>query len=102
MTRSLTLALLSVFLWLPTWAEEASVIEGRIQDAGPSIYMEGSHELVDSQGVLVARLSGMKHDVDLNAYKGEWVQLTGEWRPTVEAGGKIFEVRTAAQPSCVR
>lgn len=68
-------------------------LEGMIQPAGPSIYMEGSHELVDADGELVARLSGQKSEIDLDAFQGDWVVVEGDWRPTVEAGGKLFEVR---------
>lgn len=66
-------------------------LEGRLSAAGPSIYMEGSHELRDASGKVIARLSGLKADLDLQSYEGEWVKVTGAWRPTVEAGGKIFE-----------
>jgi hypothetical protein len=97
-TLARTLLLMLLLLLCPAGAEEkschasANALEGRIQAAGPSIYMEGSHELVDGTGELVARLSGLEHKVDLASYDGRQVKLFGSWRPTVEAGGKIFEV----------
>jgi hypothetical protein len=94
--RHTVLLLLSAFLLLTAvrGEEASSVIEGRLQPAGPSIYMEGSYELVNSKGELLARLSGLRYKVDLSPYENRWVTLTGEWRPTVESGGKIFEVRS--------
>ncbi len=92
------LIFLLLLLFSPVWADSkdcqcsANSLEGRIQPAGPSIYMEGSHELFDDAGKSVARLSGLEHEIDLTAYDGRQVKLTGAWRPTVEAGGKIFEV----------
>lgn len=73
-------------------------IEGRIAPAGPSIYMEGSHELLDRSGKVIARLSGLKANFDLSAHEGQWVKVLGDWRPTVEAGGKIFEVTGVTAP----
>lgn len=100
MGNSIVKALLALLLFSAASAEEVStVIEGTVQAAGPSIYMEGSHELVNSQGELLARLSGRQFEVDLDCYKGKKVRLTGEWRPTVEAGGQIFEVRSVALPT---
>lgn len=98
MPRTFRLHLVALFLLLTVaaFADDkkcaAASLEGKLQTAGPSIYMEGSHELVDSSGKTVARLSGMQNDVDLTTYDGQQVKLTGSWRPTVEAGGKIFEV----------
>lgn len=74
--------------------QTGTTLEGNLSAAGPSIYMEGSHELKDAEGELLARLSGREHEVDLNAFLGEWVKVSGEWKPTVEAGGKIFEVQS--------
>lgn len=91
----------------PVWAEKRrctckpcacdqskgeSTLEGRIAPAGPSIYMEGSHELHDASGKAIARISGLKAELDLHRYEGQWVKVSGNWRPTVEAGGKILEV----------
>jgi hypothetical protein len=108
MPRLKNFSLLLMLLWLTTgslWAESHEpllTLQGRVQPAGPSIYMEGSHELVDSKGHLIARLSGARHEVDLAAVAGQWVSLRGCWRPTVEAGGRLFEVceieRSEANP----
>lgn len=73
-------------------------LEGRIAPAGPSIYMEGSHELHDGSGKVVARLSALGSGVDLQAHEGQWVKIQGAWKPTVEAGGKILEV-TSLSPA---
>jgi hypothetical protein len=95
MRQVIMMIMTTMVLALASTAEDAfSVIEGRVRPAGPSIYMEGSHELVDAEDKLLARLSGMRYEVDLSPYDGQYVKLTGEWRPTVEEGGKIFEVRS--------
>lgn len=70
-------------------------LEGRVVPAGPSFYMEGSHLLVDSSGKEIARLSGLKAQLDLSNLEGQWLKILGRWKPTVEADGKIFEVSGA-------
>lgn len=94
MRRIVLIWLLVLFASAAGWADRPQMVslEGLVQPAGPSIYMEGSHELHDSKGLLIARLSGKKHNLDLRPVENRWVKLCGEWRSTVEAGGTIFEV----------
>lgn len=100
--RNSILILLALLIFAPgtAWAEKeqaATTLEGRVQPAGPSIYMEGSHELVDANGKQIARLSGSCEEVDLASVEGRWVRVTGAWQPTIEAGGRIFVVSGIAE-----
>lgn len=104
MRRICLTLLLVLFASVSVWADRAGMVslEGQVQPAGPSIFMEGSHELHDSKGRLIARLSGKAHNVDLSKVEDEWVKLWGEWKPSVEAGGQIFEVHSLALLSHAR
>lgn len=102
MRPNLPILLLTLLLGTLAWAEPETAVlhlEGRVQPAGPSIYMEGSHELVDAKGQLIARLSGAQNEISLADVEGQWVRLGGAWRPTVEAGGRIFEVSEVGEPT---
>lgn len=65
---------------------------GIVQPAGISIYMQGTHRLVLSDGRFLLLESDT---LDLNGYVGEEVNLKGSIRPTVEAGGQIMRVEEA-------
>jgi hypothetical protein len=65
---------------------------GIIQPSGISIFMQGSHRLVLSDGRFILLESD---SVDLNGYVGEETDVTGAVRPTVEAGGTIMRVEEA-------
>ena len=62
---------------------------GTVKPAGISIYQEGTHRLVLSDGKFILLESG---SVDLNGYVGEKADLYGAIRPTVEEGGMIMRV----------
>jgi len=71
-------------------AETHNVIySGRIQPAGVSIFMEGTHRLILPDGRFILLQS---ETVDLNGYVGEEAEVTGAVRPTVEQGGTIMRV----------
>lgn len=65
---------------------------GIVQPAGISIYMQGSHRLLLSDGRFILIES---EGVDLNGYVGEEVELSGSSRPTVEGSGIIMRVEKA-------
>ena len=98
MRRIHLLLIATIFATTAGWADRTRMVslEGQVQPAGPSIYMQGSHELQDAKGKLIAHLSGREHNVDLSKAEDEWVKVWGEWKPTVEAGGQIFEVHSMA------
>ena len=63
--------------------------KGIVKPAGISIYMQGSHRLVLSDGRFILLESDT---VDLNGYVNEEVEVIGALRPTVEAGSMIMRV----------
>ncbi|MBI3332421.1 hypothetical protein HYZ99_05730 [Candidatus Peregrinibacteria bacterium] len=63
---------------------------GVVEEAGISIYMEGSHRLALPDGRVLLLQS---ESLELDDYVGEDVLATGDIRPTVEAGGIIMEVK---------
>ncbi|MDD5750909.1 MAG: hypothetical protein PHS73_00115 [Candidatus Peribacteraceae bacterium] len=65
------------------------VYAGKIQPAGVSIFMEGTHRLILPDGRFILLQS---ETVDLNGYVGEEAEVTGAVRPTVEQGGTIMRV----------
>lgn len=64
---------------------------GKIEPMGMSIFMQGSHQLVDDKGDMVVILNS-GDGVDLNKYSGKKVKVSGIVEDTVEAGGKIMTV----------
>lgn len=98
MRRALLMLIVTIFATTTSWADRSRMVslEGQVQPASPSIYMQSSHELQDAKGKLIAHLSGHEHNVDLSKVEDEWVKVWGEWKPTVEAGGQIFEVHSMA------
>jgi len=62
---------------------------GIVQPAGISIYMQGSHRLLLSDGRFLLLESDT---VDLNGYVGEEVEISGSTRATIEANGIIMRV----------
>ncbi len=63
--------------------------QGIVQPLGISIYMQGTHRLALLEGKFILLES---ETVDLNGYVGEQVEVFGDVRPTVEAGGIIMHV----------
>ncbi len=63
---------------------------GVLQDAGVTIYMEGTHRLTLDDGRFILLESDA---VMLDEYVGRRVEVLGAIRPTVEPGGQIMRVQ---------
>ncbi len=64
---------------------------GIVQDAGVSIFMQGTHRLQLDDGRFILLESD---DVNLDHYMDEEVEVYGAVRPTVEEGGMIMRVES--------
>nr|MBC7244424.1 hypothetical protein [Chloroflexota bacterium] len=69
-----------------------SLRRGYIQELGPSIYMQGTHVLVDREGKLICLLSAKESGLDLDAYMRSKVVVIGVMSKTVEGDAQIMEV----------
>jgi hypothetical protein len=69
---------------------------GILEEGGVTIYQEGSHRLMLSDGKMVLLEPAKGADVGLDLYVGKLVRVKGDVMPTVEAGGTIMEVREIA------
>lgn len=65
--------------------------QGKLESAGVSIFMEGTHKLELTDGRFIMLQSS---GVDLNQYIDKNVEVFGAVRPTKEAGGIIMDVQT--------
>jgi hypothetical protein len=71
-----------------------SLRTGLVKELGVSVYMQGTHKLVDDGGELICLLSGRQHGVDLNGAMGRGqVNVFGVLSPTVEGNALIMEVQ---------
>jgi hypothetical protein len=68
--------------------------KGTVQELGMSIFMQGSHQLVDDKGNRVALLQSGSDSVDLNAYLGRKVEVSGAASPSVEGGATFLSVES--------
>lgn len=66
-----------------------STFTGTVEPAGISIYMEGTHRLVLSDGRFILLESEL---VNLKSYEGKSVEVTGRVRATEEEGGRVMTV----------
>lgn len=64
---------------------------GKIEPMGMSIFMQGSHQLIDDNGDVIVLLNA-DEGVDLDRFSGKKVKVTGNVEDTVEAGGRIVTV----------
>lgn len=64
---------------------------GLLEDAGVSIFMQGTHKLTLDDGRFILLES---EDVNLDRYVDMNVEVFGSVRPTVEAGGMIMRVES--------
>lgn len=65
---------------------------GIVQPLGMSIYMQGSHKLLNEEGSLICLLSGKTAKIDLDGYVGRQVKVTGTLAKTVEGSAWIMDV----------
>ena len=66
---------------------------GYIKELGVSIYMQGSHTLVDREGKLICLLGSREGGPDLNQFMRGQVVVIGVLSKTVEGDAKIMDVR---------
>jgi hypothetical protein len=67
---------------------------GILEEGGVTIYQEGSHRLMLSDGKMVLlETSKEAEGTALNLYVGKLVSVKGDVMPTVEAGGTLMEVK---------
>lgn len=69
--------------------EYGVAFQGVVEEAGISIYMQGTHRLTMANGDFVLLESD---DIDLDAYLGKEVEAYGDARPSVEGDGTILTV----------
>lgn len=65
---------------------------GKVEPMGMSIFMQGTHQLVDDSGEMVVILQAENGKIDLNKFVNKKVKVSGNEEPTVEAGGSILTV----------
>ncbi|MCA9779520.1 MAG: hypothetical protein KC800_22485 [Candidatus Eremiobacteraeota bacterium] len=65
---------------------------GKVEPMGMSMFMQGTHQLVDDSGEMVVILQAENGKVDLNKFVNKKVKVSGNEEPTVEAGGTILTV----------
>ncbi len=69
--------------------EEIASFQGIIEEAGISIYMQGSHRLrLANDGFLLLE----SDNLNLDDFEGQEVEVYGTLRDTVESGGRIMNV----------
>jgi hypothetical protein len=65
--------------------------QGTVEELGFSIFMQGSHQLMDDKGERVALLQA-REGLDLNAYLGKKVEVSGSASASVEGGATFVTV----------
>jgi len=71
--------------------------EGIVEELGMSIFMQGTHKLVDGKGELVALLQSGSDSLDLNSYLGQKVKVSGASEPSVEGGATFVTVQSVSK-----
>ncbi len=74
-----------------------ATFQGTIEELGMSIFMQGTHKLVDDKGELVALLQSGSDNLDLNSYLGQKVKVTGSAAPSVEGGATFVTVDSVSK-----
>jgi hypothetical protein len=99
MNRFRMLILLFGLIALPVSAEPDGQKEthmksytGKVQPMGMSIFMQGSHQLVDESGEMLVILQTENGKIDLNKFVNKTVKVSGNEEPAVEAGGSVLTV----------
>ncbi len=65
---------------------------GLLEEGGVTIYQQGTHRLTLSDGKMVLLEPAAGSLISLDLYKGKFVEVEGDVRPTVEAGGTLMQV----------
>ncbi|MBM4429285.1 MAG: hypothetical protein FJ026_02930 [Chloroflexi bacterium] len=79
----------------PSTAEERlSMRAGYIKELGPSIYMQGSHVLMDREGQIICLLATGEGGPDLDRYMSGRVVVIGFMDKTVEGDAQIMTVQS--------
>ena len=73
--------------------ERLSMRAGYIKELGVSIYMQGSHTLVDREGKLICLLGIQEGGPDLNQFMQSQAVVIGVMSKTVEGDAKIMDVK---------
>lgn len=66
--------------------------KGTVKPMGMSIFMQGTHQLVDDGGGTVALLQSSS--VDIDSFLNKKVEATGKSEPTVEGNGTMLTVES--------
>ncbi len=74
-----------------------ATFQGTVEELGISIFMQGTHKLVDDDGSQVALLQSGSDSVDLNAYLGQKVKVSGSATPSVEGGSTFVTVESVTK-----
>ena len=72
-------------------------LQGTIEELGISIFMQGTHRLVDDSGELLALLQSGSESLDLNTYLGQKVEISGESAPSVEGNSTFVTVESVSK-----
>ena len=75
-------------------AAESSSWTGKVEKLGPSVYMQGSHRLVQADGTVLLLASAK---LDLSKYEGKTVTVSGRASPTVEGHQTIVDVEAVKE-----
>lgn len=70
---------------------------GTVEELGISIFMQGTHKLLDDKGEQVALLQAADDSLDLNDYVGQKVELSGTSAPAVEGGATFVSVASVSK-----
>ena len=65
---------------------------GLLEEGGVTIYQQGTHRLTLADGKMVILEPSTDSSLSLDLYAGKYVEVKGDVRPTVEAGGTLMEV----------
>jgi len=76
-----------------TVPDRLSLRIGYIKELGPSIYMQGTHILVDREGKLICLLDAAENRPDLDKYMNSKVVVIGVVSKTIEGNAQIMAVK---------
>src|SRR3989338_9987470 len=65
---------------------------GLLEEGWVTIYQQGTHRLTLADGKMVILEPAADSSLSLDLYAGKYVEVKGDVRPTVEAGGTLMEV----------